>query len=1853
MAGTNDLTGSVTLVTGALGGRVGNGRSDDPVFSPDGKKLAFDSSANNLVAGDAGGQDVFVKDLTTGTITRLSVGPGGVQADDSSYLPVFSPDGTKVAFVSVAGNLVLNDGNALSDLFVVDLATGAITRVSPNADQGVANSRPSFFPDGNRLLFETGDPLVAGDTNHARDIYAVDLTTGVLTRLSTDAQGNQIDQDSRAPALSGDGTKLLFRTAAGLAPDDSNGGYDFYVKDLTSGALTLVGRAADGTVGNSASLAASISADGTKVAFWSQATNLVANDNNGLTDLFVKDLATGAVTLVTQTAGGAQANRFSDQDLTTAFSPDGNFLLFTSLAGNLVPGDTNNTYDLFVKDLRDGTITRVSTAADGTQANFGGQEGRWSPDGRSIAFYSGATNLVSGPDGNNGQLFVKDVSSLYPAPVNHAPVANADSFTVVSGTPLQMGGAGVLANDVDIDGDPLQAVLLSGPAHGTLNLDASGSFIYTAQTGFHGADSFIYKANDGTADSAPATVTLLVDQAPVSTGETYTMRQDKVLTVAASGGVLANDTDADGDPLTASLITGPQHGTLSLAADGGLTYTPAAGYHGADSFTYRANDGTTNGNVATVNLQVYSDAGKVVRLSTTSSGGQITEAMGSPVFSADEASVIFVARDDIIGGNTRQSVIVRKNLATGAVTPLVSGSDLGGGGVITGYSAAVSSGDNLIAFEAALPDGTGAHLYVKNLSTNVITKISDDGTSSGSVAFSPDGTKIAYSNIVISEAEVMVKNLITGSTDIVSRNMRGAAQNSSALATPNATPRFSPDGSSIAFYSFDPHMVPDDTNGGADLFVKNLATGLLTRVTTNSDGTELSLGGYQVPMINGHPNVAGSSHGSYAFSHDGRYIAFLSSFPSLDPDPKSGLQQVYLKNLATGELRVLSTSADGTLADADSDYVTFSPDDQYIAFSSEATNLVPGGRPDEGASVDEDFIYLKNIQSGAIVQMIGSADGEPANVGISFKDAFEFSSDGSKLLFRSAASNLVQNDTNNAPDIFLKSIHYPPTANEDRYSPPLGKPLIVSAREGVLKNDVSPTGDPLTATLVAGPEKGTLDLHADGSFTYTPPPASGGTFFTGTDTFTYKVNDGTADSNIATVKLLNYAAGYFSGLSVGGGGGRSTGDPHLLTFDGRNYDFQAAGEFTLVKGPDFEIQVRQSALGSGNASVNTAVAMSVDGVAVSLYAGSAHPLLIGGVATDLGDGDSLQVGNGSIARSGSAYVVTNGNGDGFYAALGSNVIEVQPMLGSSGRNISGLLGNADGISTNDFRLRDGTDLGDTISSATLYSTFADSWRITDATSLFTYGAGESTASFTDRSFPHAIVTLADLDPTLRAAAEQTASNAGLTRGTLAFDNAVLDVALTGNAEFATLAAALPVLKPDAPHVALAADTGTSSADGITKNARLTITPSASADRLSVNVDGHAVTTYDPSGLSQGMHTVCVTETNALGYSSDPTAVTFTLDSQAPDLQVTTGGGRSISSDILVSGTIGTADIGRQVSVFDETQTLLGTAVATSDGRWNLTVQVPQMGDHQLTATAMDVAGNTAQVSFAVTRANDPGSGLGDVHMRTFQGLSYDFQAVGRFTMVRSVSAASPFDIQIETKSWGDMASVTDKIAAQIGGNAVRFELDGSIFINGAVDHSLASDGEVLRLDGGAITRLSAKSYRVDWSDGQSLSVINQGVCFDEVASLGPSDGPGSVEGLLGSNTSRATDIALADGTVLAHPTEADLLGRYAESWSLTDGGSLLENGGTLPIAFSDRGKADAPFNGRSSIGLANFVAERTTLAFQEDRSGAFGTLTVASGQQQTALILMGQYAAANFHAGDDGHGGVTIDYQPPRPTLLG
>ena len=166
---------------------------------------------------------------------------------------------------------------------------------------------------------------------------------------------------------------------------------------------------------------------------------------------------------------------------------------------------------------------------------------------------------------------------------------------------------GVLANDTDADGDALTAVLVSTTSNGVLSLSEDGSFTYTPNSGFHGTDQFTYQASDGTLQSATATATITVNpvnQAPTAVSDAYTVDEDNVLTVAAASGVLSNDTDADGDALTAALVSTTSNGVLSLSEDGSFTYTPNSGFHGTDQFTYQASDGTLQSATATATITV-------------------------------------------------------------------------------------------------------------------------------------------------------------------------------------------------------------------------------------------------------------------------------------------------------------------------------------------------------------------------------------------------------------------------------------------------------------------------------------------------------------------------------------------------------------------------------------------------------------------------------------------------------------------------------------------------------------------------------------------------------------------------------------------------------------------------------------------------------------------------------------------------------------------------------------------------------------------------------------------------------------------------------------------------------------------------------------------------------------------------------------------------------------------------------------------------------------------------------------------------------------------------------------------------
>jgi VCBS repeat-containing protein len=192
--------------------------------------------------------------------------------------------------------------------------------------------------------------------------------------------------------------------------------------------------------------------------------------------------------------------------------------------------------------------------------------------------------------------------------VNAPAAAVGDEYSTAEDTPLMVAAPGVLANDGDPDsGGPatITATLVSGASHGTVALQANGSFTYTPTANFNGSDAFTYQATVNGIDTNVATVAITVtsvNDVPTAAADSYSVAEDTPLTVAAPG-VLGNDTDDEG-PLSAVLVSGPAHGTLSLNANGSFTFTPAANYSGADGFTYRTSDGDAVSGVATVSITV-------------------------------------------------------------------------------------------------------------------------------------------------------------------------------------------------------------------------------------------------------------------------------------------------------------------------------------------------------------------------------------------------------------------------------------------------------------------------------------------------------------------------------------------------------------------------------------------------------------------------------------------------------------------------------------------------------------------------------------------------------------------------------------------------------------------------------------------------------------------------------------------------------------------------------------------------------------------------------------------------------------------------------------------------------------------------------------------------------------------------------------------------------------------------------------------------------------------------------------------------------------------------------------------------
>jgi Tol biopolymer transport system component len=317
-----------------------------PAVSADGRFVAFSSSASNLVAGDTtGAGDVFVADRSTGDTTRVSLGPTGAEATGGdSYSPAVSADGRYVAFASDADNLVPDDANNATDVFVHDRQTQTTTRVSVTADDAEVTGGESYAPaisgDGGVVAFisRAADLVPGGASDSGAAVFARDLRTGAVTRLG-EAGGpdDPAAGQAPAPALSGDGRFVAYAGATGV-----------FVADRRSGTAEQVSINGAGAPGDRPGTNPSISADGRFVAFESGATNLVPTDTNQRADIFVRDRKLAATTRVSVGPSSVQADRPSSHP---RISGNGRFVAFESAATNLVPGDTNSAPDIFVHDL--------------------------------------------------------------------------------------------------------------------------------------------------------------------------------------------------------------------------------------------------------------------------------------------------------------------------------------------------------------------------------------------------------------------------------------------------------------------------------------------------------------------------------------------------------------------------------------------------------------------------------------------------------------------------------------------------------------------------------------------------------------------------------------------------------------------------------------------------------------------------------------------------------------------------------------------------------------------------------------------------------------------------------------------------------------------------------------------------------------------------------------------------------------------------------------------------------------------------------------------------------------------------------------------------------------------------------------------------------------------------------------------------------------------------------------------------------------------------------------------------------------------------------------------------------------
>jgi VCBS repeat-containing protein len=684
----------------------------------------------------------------------------------------------------------------------------------------------------------------------------------------------------------------------------------------------------------------------------------------------------------------------------------------------------------------------------------------------SFMFY-GANELTSGPP-----------ATVYITLTDTAPVALSDSYAVTANQTLNIAAPGVLANDSDADGDTIAAVLESGPSYGTLALNADGSFTYTPNASFTGIDFFTYQVTDGLVPGNTVTASLNVhatDTAPVAGNATYSIPHDRVLSVAAPG-VLSHTSDADGDPLTINLNTGPVNGFLNLNTDGSFSYSPKPAFVGTDSFTYTVNDGLSNSSPGIITINVTASQ----------------PIASNDVYYVHQNSTLTVSVPGVLLNDTDPD-----NLPLSAVlnTPPLNGG---------------------LTFRA---DGSFTYSGNTNFSgTDSFTYHATDGISNSSPATvtiyvtnrPPVAAADTYGVHTNTTLNVPAPGVLNNDYDPDGDALTAAVNTGPA----NGSLTLNSDGS--FFYT------PNHGFIGTDSFTYKASDGL---VTSTAVSVTLTVHDTNAPPISEpseyviRPNdtltvdVAGSELQDDSDADDDPLTAQLLTAPahgSLNFNTNGTF--VYIPNAGYAGL-------DSFVYQPFDGLVGGSPTPVFIII----TNSTPVAQPDlyevhfNTALVVEAPGVLENDSDADDDELIASLAAQPANGTVALEEGGGFTYIPNTNFIGVDAFTYVAKDGiagSVAATVTISVMDTAPTASDDSYQASENTTLSVSADAGVLANDDDADFDPLTAALTIGPSHGSLTLNSDGSFIYTPNSG-----FLGTDTFTYTASDGLLSSALATVTI--------------------------------------------------------------------------------------------------------------------------------------------------------------------------------------------------------------------------------------------------------------------------------------------------------------------------------------------------------------------------------------------------------------------------------------------------------------------------------------------------------------------------------------------------------------------------------------------------------------------------------------------------------------------------------------------------------------------------------------------------------------